>query len=169
MCLAHFGVGVFILGATMVSAYTVEDDLAVRPGDRVEVGGYEIQFNGVRTVEGPNYVADEGEFQLRKNGELVETVTSQQRLYRVQQSSMTEAAIDSRIGRDVFIALRQSLGDDAWAIRVAGEAADPLSLARHAADGARRSTRDYRSTLPLARTRHGARRREPAARAAEVR
>jgi cytochrome c-type biogenesis protein CcmF len=31
---------------------------------------------------------------------------------------MTEAAIDSRIGRDVFIALGESLGDDAWSVRI---------------------------------------------------
>ena len=58
------------------------------------------------------------EFELRKNGRLVDTLESQQRFYRVQQSSMTEAAIDSRIARDVFIALREPLGDDAWAVRV---------------------------------------------------
>jgi cytochrome c-type biogenesis protein CcmF len=118
MCLAHFGVGVFILGATMVSAYNIETDLPARPGDRFEVGGYEIVFRGVRSVEGPNFMADEGEFELRKNGQLVKVLASQQRVYRVQQSAMTEAAIDSRIGRDVFIALGEPLGDNAWSIRI---------------------------------------------------
>jgi cytochrome c-type biogenesis protein CcmF len=118
MCLAHFGVGVFILGATTVSAFTVEKDLAVRPGERFELGGYEITFTGVRPVEGPNYRAEEGQFELRKNGELIDTLESQQRFYQVQQSSMTEAAIDSRVARDVFIALREPLGNDAWAVRV---------------------------------------------------
>jgi cytochrome c-type biogenesis protein CcmF len=118
MCLAHFGVGVFILGATMVSAFNVEKDLAVRPGDRFEIGGYEIVFTGVRPVEGPNFRAEEGEFELRRDGELIELLTSQQRFYNVQQSSMTEAAIDSRIARDVFVAMREPLGDNAWAVRV---------------------------------------------------
>jgi cytochrome c-type biogenesis protein CcmF len=118
MCLAHFGVGVFILGATMVSAYNVETDVPARPGDRFEVGGYEIVFRDVRTVEGPNFTADEGEFELRKNGGTVSVVTSQQRVYRVQQTPMTEAAIDTRFGRDVFIALGEPLGDDAWSVRI---------------------------------------------------
>ncbi len=118
MCVAHFGVGVFILGATTVSAFTVEKDLAVRPGDSFEIGGYDVTFTGVRPVEGPNYSAEEGQFELRKNGKLVDTLEAQQRFYRVQQSSMTEAAIDSRIARDVFVALREPLGDDAWAVRV---------------------------------------------------
>jgi cytochrome c-type biogenesis protein CcmF len=118
MCLAHLGVGVFILGATTVSAYNVEKDFSARPGDRFEVGGYEILFRDVRAVEGPNFKADEGEFELRKNGDLVTLLTSQQRVYRVQQSPMTEAAIDTRIGRDVFIALGEPLGAGAWSIRI---------------------------------------------------
>jgi len=118
MCLAHFGVGVFILGATMVSAYNVETDLPARPGDRFEVGGYEIVFRAVRPVEGPNFTAEEGEFELHKNGSLVTVMTSQQRVYRVQQTPMTEAGIDTRIGRDVFIALGEPLGDNAWSVRI---------------------------------------------------
>jgi cytochrome c-type biogenesis protein CcmF len=55
MCLAHLGVGVFILGATMVFRYTVETDVAARTGDRFEVGGYEILFRSVRPVEGPTF------------------------------------------------------------------------------------------------------------------
>ena len=118
MCLAHFGVGVFILGATVVSAYTVETDVPARAGDRFELGGYEIVFRGVRPVEGPNYVAQEGEFELRKDGRVVNVLASQQRTYNVQQSAMTEAAIDTRLGRDVFIALSKPLGDDAWALHM---------------------------------------------------
>jgi cytochrome c-type biogenesis protein CcmF len=118
MCVAHLGVGVFILGATMVSAFNIETDRPARPGDRFEVGGYEILFRELRTVEGPNFSADEGEFELRKNGNTVSVVTSQQRVYRIQQSPMTEAAIDTRFGRDVFIALGEPLGDNAWSVRI---------------------------------------------------
>ena len=71
MCLAHFGVGVFMLGATVTSAYNFESDFSARPGDRIEAGGYEFVFNGVRGVQGPNFVADEGEFELRDDGELI--------------------------------------------------------------------------------------------------
>jgi cytochrome c-type biogenesis protein CcmF len=48
----------------------------------------------------------------------VTLLTSQQRVYRVQQTPMTEAAIDTRIGRDVFIALGEPLGAGAWSIRI---------------------------------------------------
>ena len=118
MILAHFGVGIFILGATVTSAYNVETDRGVSPGDRWETGGYEFVFRGVRDVPGPNFDAVEGEVELRRNGELIALLTPQKRVYRVQQSPMTEAAIDGRIHRDVFVALGDSLGGGAWSLRV---------------------------------------------------
>ena len=48
MYLAHFGVGVFMLGATVASAYKVELDVSARPGDTVTAGGYEFVFKEVR-------------------------------------------------------------------------------------------------------------------------
>ena len=35
----------------------------------------------------------------------------------MQRTETTEAAIDSRLGRDVFIALSKPLGNDAWSVR----------------------------------------------------
>jgi cytochrome c-type biogenesis protein CcmF len=118
MCLAHFGVGIFMLGATVVSAYNLELDTSARPGDRLEAGGYEFVFRGLRTVNGANFVADEGELELRKGGELLAVLTPQKRVYRVQQSPMTEAAIDSNLARDIFVALGEPLGDNAWSLRI---------------------------------------------------
>jgi cytochrome c-type biogenesis protein CcmF len=118
MCLAHFGVGVFILGATMASAYNLEVDVSAKPGDTVKAGGYEFVFRGMRRVQGPNFVADEGEFELRRGGSLLTVLRPQKRVYRVQQNPMTEAAIDSKPTRDVFLALGEPLGDNAWSLRI---------------------------------------------------
>jgi cytochrome c-type biogenesis protein CcmF len=118
MYLAHFGVGVFMLGATITSAYNFERDFSARPGDSIEAGGYEFVFKGVSAAEGPNFVADEGEFELREEGELIAVLKPQVRVYRVRQEPMTEAAIDSTILRDVFVALGEPLGDGAWSLRL---------------------------------------------------
>jgi cytochrome c-type biogenesis protein CcmF len=118
MYLAHFGVGVFMLGATVASAYNFERDFSARPGERIEAGGYEFVFNSMRQVEGPNFTADEGEFELRRDGEGLGVLRPQVRTYRVQTSPMTEAAIDSNLFRDVFVALGEPLGDNAWSIRL---------------------------------------------------
>jgi len=118
MYLAHFGVGVFMLGATVASAYNLERDVSARPGDTVEAGGYEFVFKSMRKVDGPNFVADEGEFELRQDGALVTTLKPQIRVYQVQREPMTEAAIHTNVLRDVFVALGEPLGDNAWSLRL---------------------------------------------------
>ena len=118
MYLAHFGVGIFMLGATVASAYNLETDVSARPGDTVEAGGYEFVFKSMRQVEGANFLADEGEFELRYGGELVSVLKPQIRQYRVQREPMTEAAIDTNVVRDVFVALGEPLGDNAWSLRL---------------------------------------------------
>jgi cytochrome c-type biogenesis protein CcmF len=118
MFVAHLGVGLFIVGATVTSAFNIETDEAVRVGETWEVAGFQIEFRGVRQVDGPNFVADEGEFELRKNGELITTLHPQKRIYQVQTNPMTEAAIDDRWFRHIFVALGEPLGAGAWSVRV---------------------------------------------------
>jgi cytochrome c-type biogenesis protein CcmF len=118
MYLAHFGVGIFMLGATVASAYNFERDYSARPGDTIEAGGYEFAFNSVRESQGPNFVADEAEIELRKDGGLIAVLRPQVRTYQVQREPMTEAAIESNVLRDVFVALGEPLGAGAWSIRI---------------------------------------------------
>ena len=117
MFVSHLGVGLFIIGASVTSAFNVEIDRALRIGERWEVSGYELEFRGMRQVEGPNFTADEGEFELRQDGEYLTTLRPQRRNYRVRTEPMTEAAIESRLTGDVFVALSEPLGDGAWAVR----------------------------------------------------
>ncbi|HEU4620333.1 MAG TPA: heme lyase CcmF/NrfE family subunit [Gammaproteobacteria bacterium] len=117
MTVAHLGVGLFIVGATVTSAYNVELDRAARPGDHWQVGGYDFEFRGTHDVTGPNFDATEGEIAVRRGGDLVAVLHPQKRTYRVQTSPMTEAGIDGGLGRDVFVALGEPLGDGAWSVR----------------------------------------------------
>ncbi|MDH4313691.1 MAG: heme lyase CcmF/NrfE family subunit [Gammaproteobacteria bacterium] len=118
MSVAHLGLGLFVLGVTIVSAYTVEEDRRLVPGDSIEVAGYQFELRGLRQVDGPNYRALEGEVDVHRNGEFVTQLRPQKRTYLVQQSPMTEAGIDAGWNRDLFVALGDPLGGDAWSVRI---------------------------------------------------
>ena len=118
MSVAHFGVGMFALGVTLVSAFNVETDQAMQAGGAVEVGGYSFELRELRNVEGPNYQAIEGHVEIRKNESLVGEVLPQKRQYIVQKNLMTEAGIDGSWNRDLFIALGDQLGNDTWSVRI---------------------------------------------------
>jgi cytochrome c-type biogenesis protein CcmF len=119
MTLGHVGIAVFIVGVTLTSIYSVEEDVRMSPGDAHELAGYEFRFEGVRDVEGPNYFAQEGTLRAFVDGREVALLSPQKRIYRVQQSPMTEAAIDAGLTRDLFVALGDPLGETgAWSLRL---------------------------------------------------
>jgi cytochrome c-type biogenesis protein CcmF len=118
MSIAHLGLGLFVFGVTIVSAFTVEEDRSLVAGKSVDVAGYRFELRGLRQVDGPNYRALEGEVDIYRNGEFVSQVRPQKRTYLVQQSPMTEAGIDAGWNRDLFVALGDPLGDGAWSVRI---------------------------------------------------
>jgi cytochrome c-type biogenesis protein CcmF len=118
MSIAHFGVGLFVIGVTIVTAFGVESDRALRPGETIDVAGYEFEMRELRNVQGPNFSAIEAEVQIRKGGDYVATVRPQKRQYLVQQSPMTEAGIRAGLDKDLFVALGDQLGNGGWSVRV---------------------------------------------------
>ena len=89
------------------------------PGDRFELRGYTFVFEGMRGVEGPNYVADEGFFTVESGGKEVARLFPQKRRYLRDGQIMTEAAIDPGLTRDIYVSLGEPLdGGQAWAVRL---------------------------------------------------
>ena len=118
MSVAHLGMGLFVLGVTVVSAFGIESDRAMRIGETLDVGGYEFEMQDLRDVEGPNYSAIEAVVEIRRNGEFVGTVRPQKRQYLVQKSWMTEAGIYATWNKDLFVALGDQLGSGSWSVRI---------------------------------------------------
>jgi len=119
MTLAHIGVGVFIIGITLTSIYSIEKDIRLSPGESYEMAEYTFQLDSVKTVEGPNYIASQGRLTVSKNGEVIDIMQPEKRIYRVQRMPMTEAAIDAGLGRDLFVALGEQLNaQGAWSVRL---------------------------------------------------
>ena len=118
MLLAHCGIAVFIVGVTMVKGFEVEQDLRMNVGDRATIGGYTFQFDGAQELKGPNYVAARGTFRVMKNGREVAVMYPEKRHYKVQNQTMTEAAIDSGLLRDLYVSLGEPLDAGAWSVRL---------------------------------------------------
>ena len=119
MVVAHVGVGVCIVGITMVNGYETERDVKMEVGEHVEVGGWRFTFGGVAAVAGPNYQAVRGRFLVAPvGGGEAFVMAPEKRVYKVQQMPMTEAAIDSGFTRDLYVSLGEQLPDQSWTVRV---------------------------------------------------
>jgi len=118
MILAHAGVAVFLIGALLVEGLNHQREVAVSPGKSVEVAGYEFRLDGVAHSQGPNYEADRGTVTVLRNDRVITVLHPEKRAYASGGQVMTEAAIRPGITQDLYVALGESLGGGAWAVRV---------------------------------------------------
>jgi cytochrome c-type biogenesis protein CcmF len=118
MLLAHVGVAVFVAGVALVKGYETEKDVRMTQGDTAEAGGHVFRFEGVDQVQGPNYIAARATLAVTRDGRPVTTLRPERRVYRVQESPMTEADIDNGLTRHLYVALADPLGNDAWLVRI---------------------------------------------------
>ncbi len=119
MSLAHFGIAVFLVGALLVEGLNQQRETAVRPGGQVAIGGDCFVLRGIEHHEGPNYTSDRATVDVLAGcRDKVATLHPEKRRYAAGGQVMTEVGLLPGVTRDLYVALGEPLGDDAWALRV---------------------------------------------------
>ena len=118
MTLAHIGLGVFILGVTLVKGYESSNEVRMAEGDTTSVAGYSFKLLGVEEIRGPNYVAARARMEVSRDGRTIATMAPEKRFYVVQRMPMTEAAIDAGLFRDLYVSMGEQLDQATWIVRV---------------------------------------------------
>jgi cytochrome c-type biogenesis protein CcmF len=118
MSIAHLGIGMFAIGASGVESYKIEKDVALKPGGSYSIAGYDFKFLSARDVTGPNYDAVEAVVQVTRDGKPVTTLFPQKRQFWVQRTDNSKAAISVSWTRDLFVAMGDPLGENAWSMRI---------------------------------------------------
>ncbi len=116
MWLAHLGVGVFIIGVTLVGSLDANLDVKMQNGQRAELAGYTFTFRGVQDADGPNYDAARATIDVTRDGRAIATLTPEKRMYLAQGMPMTEASIDIGAFRDVYVSLGEQIEDGTWIV-----------------------------------------------------
>ena len=118
MHLAHLGIAAFVFGVTMVKSYEIEKDVRLAVGESVMAGPYKVEFKSVGGVRGPNYEGKAGRFEVTRDGKPVAVMQPEKRFYRTTQQTMTEAAIDHGLSRDLYVSMGNEIESKAWEVRV---------------------------------------------------
>ena len=66
--LAHFALGVFLIGACLEPSWKTENAQVLAPGQSLTVAGYQVKLNKVDTVDGPNFAAERAQIEATKGG-----------------------------------------------------------------------------------------------------
>ena len=115
--MAHAGFGITIFGIAGLTAWEMEDIRVAYKGEPYTVGAYEFTLDDVRAVQGPNYMSTMADVTVRKNGKFVTSVHPEKRVYPVSSMPTTEAAIDYRFLRDVYVVVGDPQLDGGYTMR----------------------------------------------------
>lgn len=105
------------IGVAGLTAWESEDIRTAQIGETFDVGAFTLTLNAVDRVQGPNYVSTMANVTLAKDGREVAVLTPEKRNYPVARMPTTEAAIDYRFLRDVYVVIGDRQDDGGWVVR----------------------------------------------------
>src|SRR5690606_28945245 len=94
--IAHFGVGVTVMGVVAATAWQTELITTLKPGETAELSGYRLTLTELQDgVAGPNYFADRGSFDILGPDGSQRELHAERRTYVASGTLTTEAAIQT--------------------------------------------------------------------------
>jgi cytochrome c-type biogenesis protein CcmF len=115
--LAHFGVGMLVVGIIATSAYREEHILVMKPGQSLAVGGYNVTFTGVESGRGPNYKEDFADFDVKRDGSSIARLKPSKRVYDAPPQPTTEAGIHASWRGDLYLVIGDGQPGGGYAVR----------------------------------------------------
>ncbi|MCR6673324.1 heme lyase CcmF/NrfE family subunit [Devosia ginsengisoli] len=115
--IAHFGIGITVLGIVATTAWETERVTTLNPGETTELSGYTIAFDSFAQVPGPNYISDEGRFTVTAPGGGTRQMLADRRTYVASGMPTTEAAIETYGFSQLYLQLGEPL-DDTHVVRI---------------------------------------------------
>ena len=118
MNLGHLGLVITIIGITLTSHYSDEQDRLVRVGETVQVREYGFELLALEDIRGSNYVGTKGTIQVYQNGKPLRMMYPEKRTYTVSGMPISEVALRPSLVDDLYVAMAEERAKNAWALRL---------------------------------------------------
>jgi cytochrome c-type biogenesis protein CcmF len=118
LILGHMGLGILALAITVVSSFSQENILAMKPGETTRIAGYELKFTEMRDVEGPNYMAKVAMLDVMQDGRLVTTLVPQLQSFTNQRQVISQTSIHTNMVNNLYSALGEANPDGKYTVRL---------------------------------------------------
>ena len=118
MVVAHFGVAVALFGMACDSAYTTEKLVALREGESVAVGPWQIELMTIEPVAGPNWTALQATLSARYDGGSAVRLQPQARSFWTPPQQTSESALETRWNGQLYAVLGERAEDGRWQLRL---------------------------------------------------
>jgi cytochrome c-type biogenesis protein CcmF len=107
MMLAHIGLALFTLALTGSSVLKQEAELRLALHEEKAAAGYRFRLEALHTPHRENYSALQAELRATSERGRVHILRPELRIYDTGGEQTTEAAVHSRLARDLYVALRK--------------------------------------------------------------
>ena len=114
---AHAGVGVTLLGLA-ATGWGVERILAVRPGEAIDLGPWQVVVTSIEPAQGPNYRSLIAHTELRSGGAVAARIEPSRREFTTRQMTTSEAGIATVSLGQVYLTISEQNPDGSLDIRL---------------------------------------------------
>ena len=118
MYCAHFGLAIFIIGASVSESNKIEKEFTLEIGETKKVGVFDYRFENLKEFKSANYDAVIASIIVSKDDRFITEINPEKRLYHSSDSPMTEAGINGRLDRDLYVSLGNMVSDNKWSMRI---------------------------------------------------
>ncbi|MFZ7198549.1 heme lyase NrfEFG subunit NrfE [Avibacterium avium] len=118
MVIAHCGLALTVIGATMSSYFASEIGVRLSPNQSQMLNGYAFHYLGFRNELGPNYTSEVAQFEITKNGKKITALYPERRYYEVRTMNMSEVGLYWNLLGDIYIVMGDKLGEGEFSFRL---------------------------------------------------
>ena len=101
----HLGVVLIMMGIAGSMTYSSEKDATLAVGQTLDIGNYQIKFEGLKGSKQPTHFRVEGAFRVFHNGSDEGVVTPALKFFPTQQSPIGRAVHQSSLSEDIYLIL----------------------------------------------------------------
>jgi cytochrome c-type biogenesis protein CcmF len=118
MAIAHFGLGMTVLGVVAETSWNLERILVMRPGDSVEIADYTLHFDGMLPRSGSNYTEQAAHFSVLRGGIIATAMEPARKQFQARQMATSETAIATFGFSQLYMALGEPDKSGGSAVRI---------------------------------------------------
>ena len=114
----HLAVVMLAIGVVGSSFYDVQQDVILAPGERVEVGGYELEYVGSVFTQKVDRQESVATIDAYRDGDFLQSLSARRDFYPAFSMSSTQAGIRSTPVEDLYVIPSESMEDGSAGFRV---------------------------------------------------
>lgn len=103
--IVHLGVVLIMMGIAGSMSYSLEKEATLALKQKLQIGNYQIQFEGLKGSQQPTHFRVEGAFRVAHNGSDEGILSPALKFFPTQQSPVGRAVHQSSISEDIYLIL----------------------------------------------------------------